>query len=93
MRHIELKDLWIKDLVARKAETKVSTSKVHTNENTADIGTKHLSRIDFMKHLTAMKVWLTGKGEVGEVSSSSNEKKGKIGKPALELMGALTQCL
>ncbi|CAK0836789.1 unnamed protein product, partial [Prorocentrum cordatum] len=93
MRHIELKDLWIKDLVARKAETKVSTSKVHTNENTADLGTKHLSRVDFMKHLTAMKVWLTGKGEVGEVSGSSNEKKGQIGKPALELMGALTQCL
>ncbi|CAK0819502.1 unnamed protein product [Prorocentrum cordatum] len=93
MRHIELKDLWIKDLVARKAETKVSTSKVHTNENTADLGTKHLSRVDFMKHLTAMKVWLTGKGEVGGISGSSNEKKGQIGKPALELMGALTQCL
>ncbi|CAK0848099.1 unnamed protein product, partial [Prorocentrum cordatum] len=79
MRRIELKDLWVKDLVARKAETKVSTSKVHTDENTADLGTTHLSRVDFMKHLTAMKVWLTGKGEVGGISGSSNEKKGQIG--------------
>eukprot|EP00959_Pyramimonas_sp_CCMP1952_P051835 1083566-Pyramimonas_sp.AAC.1 len=73
MRHIELKDLWIKDLASRKAETEVSASKVHTDEKTANLGTKHLSRIDFMKRLTAMQ--------------------GQIGKPALGLVGALTQCL
>ncbi|CAK0851242.1 unnamed protein product [Prorocentrum cordatum] len=63
MRHIELKDLWIKDLVARKSETKVSTNKVHTEENTPDTGAKHLSRIDCTKHLTALKARLTGKGD------------------------------
>eukprot|EP00959_Pyramimonas_sp_CCMP1952_P103652 2167617-Pyramimonas_sp.AAC.1 len=92
MRHVELKDSWIQEIAARKNETKVSAGKIHANEITAEIGTKHLSRIDCTTHLNTAGAQLTGKGEVGGVTSPSEEKKGQISKPTLELMEASTRC-
>eukprot|EP00959_Pyramimonas_sp_CCMP1952_P205880 4305556-Pyramimonas_sp.AAC.1 len=74
MRRVELKELWINDLVARKQEAKVGAGNARAIKIAADIGAKHLSRIDFMKHLGAMGARLTGAGEVDEIASPSEEK-------------------
>ena len=50
-RHISTQYLWIQEKVGRK---EISVSKVGTNENPADLLTKHLKLETVLKHVQAM---------------------------------------
>ena len=71
MRHIELKYLWLKDTLRWKSELNTSLARVASADNTADLGTKHLSRKDMETHMQAMNV--TSSKMIGAVVLCQNK--------------------